>query len=396
MKGFTLIELLVVISIIAILSVIGITAFQGTQAKARDSIRKQDLRTLATALEIYYQKNNKYVENVTVCQTNPDISINTFYSAIKDYINGQTPTDPNTKQAYCYLSENGLNYTLCAKLENTSDPDIISGACNPPDYNYAKSSEGYIAQASPTPTSSTLTSTLSIIISTPTPTPLPSNFVQVNAKVISDPNQLTLQQCNYLAGGCIKNGDCNIPFGMSSGNTLDGCETTGSVINACSNANNYQSCFYSDLPHPSNTGVAGASLKVTCTNQCAPGDSEICTYTSNPVVTGADGIAIVPVYRPSASSWYPLESCTFSVVPPSGFSIPQFTACRQNAILTNTLYGFTQSPPRQITDIATPITNRYTCDLKSGPDAGTFNTEIYTNYIINSFNPAVIFVLKPQ
>ncbi len=134
-KGFTLIELLITISIIAVLSTIGLVIFQGAQAKARDSIRKQDLRTLATALEIYYQKNSKYIENVTVCQTNPDISVNTFYSAIKDYINGQTPTDPTSKQAYCYISSDGLNYTLCANLENTSDPDRN----NPPScsgYNY--------------------------------------------------------------------------------------------------------------------------------------------------------------------------------------------------------------------------------------------------------------------
>lgn len=137
-KGFTLIELLVVISIIAILSTVGLTIFSGTQSKARDSIRKKDLNTLATALEIYYQKNSKYIEKVTVCQTNLDLA-NTFYSAIKDYINGQTPIDPTSKQAYCYISLDGLNYNLCTKLENTADPNINNPA-NCPDYNYGLTS----------------------------------------------------------------------------------------------------------------------------------------------------------------------------------------------------------------------------------------------------------------
>ncbi len=59
-KGFTLIELLITISIIAILSTIGLVTFQGVQAKARDATRKNDLRAIATALEIYYQKNGAY------------------------------------------------------------------------------------------------------------------------------------------------------------------------------------------------------------------------------------------------------------------------------------------------------------------------------------------------
>lgn len=55
-RGFTLVELLVVTSIIAVLSTIGITTYQEIQSKARDSVRKQDLNTLAIALELYYQK----------------------------------------------------------------------------------------------------------------------------------------------------------------------------------------------------------------------------------------------------------------------------------------------------------------------------------------------------
>jgi prepilin-type N-terminal cleavage/methylation domain-containing protein len=59
-KGFTLIEILVVISIISVLTVISMAAFGATGSKARDSKRKSDIKSIAYALEIYYQKNGRY------------------------------------------------------------------------------------------------------------------------------------------------------------------------------------------------------------------------------------------------------------------------------------------------------------------------------------------------
>lgn len=146
-KGFTLIELLVTISIIAVLSIVGLVVYQGVTTKARDSTRKNDLNKLATALEIYYQANSKYIVNtngtdLTSCHTDPNPQTNSFYSAIRaNMSDGVVPTDPSTRQAYCYLSSNsGQSYTLCAKLDNTSDPDIASNpaptACTTAGYNY--------------------------------------------------------------------------------------------------------------------------------------------------------------------------------------------------------------------------------------------------------------------
>ncbi len=133
-KGFTLIELLVVISIITVLSTIGLTVFQGVQKNARDSVRKNDLNQLSTALELYYQKNNRYLSGVTQCQTDPNAS--TFYESIRDYMSNQiVPVDPSTKLAYCYISSDGSTFTVCAELENSSDADINNPtAC--PDYNF--------------------------------------------------------------------------------------------------------------------------------------------------------------------------------------------------------------------------------------------------------------------
>jgi general secretion pathway protein G len=59
-KGFTIVELLVVIVVIAILAAITVVAYNGIQVKARDSQRKQDVKTIAKALELYYIDNGQY------------------------------------------------------------------------------------------------------------------------------------------------------------------------------------------------------------------------------------------------------------------------------------------------------------------------------------------------
>ena len=59
-KGFTLIELLVVIAIIGLLSSIVLVSMQGVRAKARDSVRKQDLRAVQMAFELYQIRYEKY------------------------------------------------------------------------------------------------------------------------------------------------------------------------------------------------------------------------------------------------------------------------------------------------------------------------------------------------
>jgi len=57
-KGFTLIELLVVIAVIGLLSTIVMVSLNSARAKARDARRKEDLKSIRTALEMYYNDNN--------------------------------------------------------------------------------------------------------------------------------------------------------------------------------------------------------------------------------------------------------------------------------------------------------------------------------------------------
>ena len=60
-KGFTLIELLVVISIIALLSSIVLSSLNDARAKARDSVRRSDLRQIKTALELYKSDKGDFI-----------------------------------------------------------------------------------------------------------------------------------------------------------------------------------------------------------------------------------------------------------------------------------------------------------------------------------------------
>lgn len=50
-RGFTLIELLVVVVIIAILSLVGLSLYINIQKTARDSVRKQEIDSLAKSIE---------------------------------------------------------------------------------------------------------------------------------------------------------------------------------------------------------------------------------------------------------------------------------------------------------------------------------------------------------
>lgn len=62
--GFTIVELLIVIVVIGILAAITMTAFASVQAKARDSRRLQDIKTIVKALELYKTTNGAYPDEV--------------------------------------------------------------------------------------------------------------------------------------------------------------------------------------------------------------------------------------------------------------------------------------------------------------------------------------------
>jgi prepilin-type N-terminal cleavage/methylation domain-containing protein len=151
-RGFTLIELMIAVSIVGILSTVGMVMYSSSQKVARDSKRKQDLRSIAQALEIFYLEYKRYPcsdaggtgvnsntgnwltdSNVANCISTGVTGTNT--SLAPSYMNSvpKDPLSPSTTYQYSYLSSGNntlgtqpcgnKDFILWAVLENTNDPD---------------------------------------------------------------------------------------------------------------------------------------------------------------------------------------------------------------------------------------------------------------------------------
>ena len=59
-QGFTIVELLIVIVVIGILALLVITTYSGIQAKARNSKRTSDVKSLQTHIEAFFSQNGYY------------------------------------------------------------------------------------------------------------------------------------------------------------------------------------------------------------------------------------------------------------------------------------------------------------------------------------------------
>jgi len=118
-KGFTLIELLVAIGIIGILSSFLLSNFVGMRQRARDGVRKSDLRQIQSALELYRSDQGSYPGTFLL---SCGASISGGSPAVT-YM-AKIPCDPSsttsTSILYTY-SSSGTAYTLVACLENSND-----------------------------------------------------------------------------------------------------------------------------------------------------------------------------------------------------------------------------------------------------------------------------------
>ncbi len=105
-RGFTLVELMIVITVIAILSTIAVVSFTRVQKQSRDTKRKGDVRSLATALQAYFTEINSYP--ATLGTLTP-----TYIPSI--------PVDPNgdTRVGSYSYSQSGVSnmFTLCVGQE---------------------------------------------------------------------------------------------------------------------------------------------------------------------------------------------------------------------------------------------------------------------------------------
>ncbi len=100
--GFTIVELLIVIVVIAILAAITIVAFNGIQARARDSERTAEAKLLQNAIEMYRVDNGTYPLHASG-NDNSGYSISVIESLlVPKYINS-LPQEPNSTNYYQYV-----------------------------------------------------------------------------------------------------------------------------------------------------------------------------------------------------------------------------------------------------------------------------------------------------
>jgi type II secretion system protein G len=91
-SGFTLIELLVVIAIIALLSSVVMSSVASTRIKSRNATRTATLKTMRTALEMYFNDNNRYPTTGGAWWGESVNGLSKTTSGANAYIPGLTPS----------------------------------------------------------------------------------------------------------------------------------------------------------------------------------------------------------------------------------------------------------------------------------------------------------------
>ena len=118
-KGFTLIELLVVVAIIGILSAFLLANFVGLRQRARDGVRKSDLRQIQVALEAYRSDLGKYPYPASLVSCGNSLTDGSSPPVV--YMR-KISCDPLTNVSYQYDSpSSGISYCLRTCLENAGD-----------------------------------------------------------------------------------------------------------------------------------------------------------------------------------------------------------------------------------------------------------------------------------
>ncbi len=123
--GFTLIELLVAISIIGVLSSFLLANFVGVRQRARDGIRKSELRQIQSALELYRSDQGSYLSSpLPTCGASLSVGSTIYMQKI--------PCDPSSRDVYTYSTSGNSSYSIIACLENGNDSqlDIPKANCS--------------------------------------------------------------------------------------------------------------------------------------------------------------------------------------------------------------------------------------------------------------------------
>jgi type II secretion system protein G len=147
-KGFTLIELLVVVAIIGVLATLVLSSLSNARSRSRDARRLADIRTIQTALEVYYVDNGVY----PVPPLGYARSYDATWNNLETLLGTTLPVDPvnirvgnswNDSLLYFYQSNtsdyvnnlfcNGKAYVLIFALESRNGNGRFTG-CNGVNY----------------------------------------------------------------------------------------------------------------------------------------------------------------------------------------------------------------------------------------------------------------------
>ncbi len=138
-RGFSIFEILISIVILMMLIILSYLVFPKLINKAIDARRKSDLEKIKNSLEIYYNYENYYPNDLPECGKP--------LSYGSQIILPSFPCDPVTHQPYYYQTKkiNSQSFRLYAMLSDWDDPSVgqvgCQGGCGSDcSYNYGVSS----------------------------------------------------------------------------------------------------------------------------------------------------------------------------------------------------------------------------------------------------------------
>lgn len=184
--GFTLIELLVVISIMGVISATVVPNVVGFTAKGRDARRKQDLKQIQLALEMYKQDKGIYRYPLPACGQplvyTPNSSPILLASAVSDQ------SQLLATACSWYRPANGIcqpSDGLCCNPGLVCSNPWGIGQCVCP--GYGKGDYYGCLTPTPTPTPTNTPTPTPTNTPTPTPTPIPPGYIRYLKETPCDP-----------------------------------------------------------------------------------------------------------------------------------------------------------------------------------------------------------------